>query len=158
MSRITPIVASFLLAACGNAAPQSTLSGPTDPPTGETALSTTTSSIGSTTTTEPETGQEQGEPTQEEFDAYLTGLDAALAGTPYAEAVAASPEVFIAAGLVFCQGLEEGRDLDSLLEEFVTELTGAGVEDASDEDLTVTGAIVGAAVGSFCPEYLDLIQ
>lgn len=82
----------------------------------------------------------------------------ALAGTPYAEAVTESPEVFIAAGLAFCQGLDEGRDLDSLVEDFLTELTGSALEDASDEDLTATGAIAGAGIASFCPEYLDLIE
>ncbi len=86
-----------------------------------------------------------------EYDVYLAALDHTLAGTRYAATVFEDPELAAATGLLLCERLAAGLAPGEAALEYVGELAGDPAA-ATDDDLVLAGALVGAAGEALCPE------
>ena len=78
-------------------------------------------------------------------------------GTDYAGLALADPEGFVATGEVMCDLLGDGATVDEVLSAYLVELDEArgGVE---DDDAILSGAVLGAATGSICPQHAGLLE
>lgn len=81
-----------------------------------------------------------------------------LVDTEYADAILEDPEVFVATGYLFCEGLEQGQSPAEILSKYVETITNGDIEDAPDEVLVLAGSLLGTAVGYLCPEFSELLE
>ncbi len=139
-SRSLAIAFTVVLAACGGggAAPVDT-----SPATAvnQTVVSTTT------TAAPPARAVEQPE-----YDVFLAAVAETVEGTEFEDVSFDNPELTVATGLLLCERLAEGADVDEIVVDYLAELTDGDVASADDDQLTLTGALVGAATEALCPE------
>jgi len=104
---------------------------------------------GSTTTRSPA-------PDLNEVDlvTYVATIESLLEGTKYAGRALAAPDVFLATGGLFCDQLDAGTSSDEVLTKYLETLTGGEVDDASDDDLAMAGAVLGTGLVTMCPHHL----
>lgn len=90
-----------------------------------------------------------------QYDIFLAAVDAALEGTRFADTALEDPEVVAASGLLLCERLDAGLTQDEVVIEYLDELTDGGAAQADDDQLTLAGALVGAAVEALCPQFAN---
>ena len=148
------IAGLLLLAACGDGSVESTATlAPGDAT--DSAPDTTSSSLpaaSSVTTTVP------ADTVPEELVDFIDAIEEALRGTTYQGAALEAPDVFLATGALFCEQLDAGADVDDLLTEYVQELSGGSVEEATDDDLVLAGSVLGVGVATLCPQHENLVS
>ncbi len=88
----------------------------------------------------------------------IAALGDALAGTSYADAPFENPEVFIATGQLFCELLDQGADPKDLITDYVTALSDKTVEEAGEDELVLTGSVLGTSVEVLCPQHRPLLE
>jgi len=144
--------AMLLLAACGGISAEGS-PGPggrqvqnLDDPPGSAAPS----SNDSTTTHSPV-------PARADIDliGYVSVIEHMLEGTKYSGDALASPEVFLATGALFCDQLDAGTTADTVLVDYIETLTGGSIDEASDDDLTMAGAVLGSGLATLCPHNIE---
>ena len=147
-------VAVLLLSACARLAaePAPPSRQPTDVETAEAPRATTTSAPSSTTTSTTRSPA----PALNEVDLvnYVATIEEMLAGTEYEGQALAAPDVFLATGGLFCDQLDAGRTSDEVLIDYLETLTGGSVDEASDDDLTMAGAVLGSGLVTMCPHHI----
>ncbi|MFH1331078.1 MAG: DUF732 domain-containing protein [Actinomycetota bacterium] len=161
MKSAVVLVVALLVAACG-----SSTSGSGNVP--EALEGTTSSSGGSLTTSSAPTtaapstsaGTTTAAPfastVEEDLVGFLATLEELLVGTSYEGEALNEPDVFVATGRLFCERLDKSDSADDVLSAYLDELAG-GVGAASDDELVLAGALLGAAVGALCPEHAALV-
>jgi hypothetical protein len=82
---------------------------------------------------------------------FLTTVEEQLEGTDFAGLALADPVGFVATAEVMCDLLEGGASADDVLSVYLVELEEAR-GGSTDDDAVLSGAVLGAAVGSICPE------
>lgn len=85
---------------------------------------------------------------------YVATIESLLEGTKYAGRALAAPDVFLATGGLFCDQLNAGKSSDEVLTKYLETLTGGEVDDASDDDLAMAGAVLGTGLVTMCPHHL----
>lgn len=86
---------------------------------------------------------------------YVSVIEHMLEGTKYSGDALASPEVFLATGALFCDQLDAGTTADAVLVEYIETLTGGTIDEASDDDLTMAGAVLGSGLATLCPHHIE---
>ena len=110
--------------------------------------STTAATSSSASTTAPSTTLT----VEENLVVFIATLEELLVGTSYEGEALNEPDVFVATGRLFCERLDSGDNIDDVLTAYLDELAG-GVDIATDDELVLVGALLGAAVGALCPEH-----
>ena len=128
----------FVLTACG-------ASGGLESGSPETAA--IESAVSADTTAAPSPAVEQPE-----YDVFLAAVAETVMGTDYEGVPFDSPELTVATGLLLCERLAGGAETDEVVLEYLSELTDGDVTQADDDQLTLTGALIGAATEALCPE------
>lgn len=95
-------------------------------------------------------------PSEEDLAIFVATIEELLVGTVYEGGALEQPELFLATGFLFCDWLDKGADADTALSRYLEELAGEAAS-ASDEQLVVAGALLGAAVAVLCPEHTQSI-
>jgi hypothetical protein len=166
MRKVALTVLVLAVAACGADAPQE--AGGSDTPTGSASplaetVATSPSIPAPTTSAPPATISEPAptsegatttiaEPSEQELAVFIATIEELLVGTVYEGEAINEPELFLATGWLFCDWLDEGSDTDAVFARYLDGLAG-GVEEASDDQLVLTGALYGAAVSVLCPHH-----
>lgn len=88
---------------------------------------------------------------------YVAVIEHMLQGTTYEGAALASPDVFLATGALFCDQLDGGITSNEVLVGYLENLTGGSPDDASDDDLTMAGAVLGSGLATLCPHHIATI-
>jgi hypothetical protein len=157
---LVALVLVLVLVACGSGSSDVVeSSGPTtaSPSIVETTVapgsyapsSTTSTSLG---TTSVGTSSSTSEPSQEELAVFIAAMEDLLVGTVYEGEAISQPELFLATGWLFCDWLDAGDEPDVVLSRYLDELAG-GVDVATDDQLVLAGALLGAAVAVLCPSH-----
>ncbi len=110
--------------------------------------SSTTASSTTTSTPAAAVDQTQFEPA---YDVFLVAVAEAVADTRFADVAFDDPDITVAAGLAVCEAISAGEDPDEIIAEFAADLTGGESERADDDQIRLTGAILGAAERALCP-------
>ncbi len=149
------LVLALLVTGCG-----SSRSGTGDPTAAsqETASSSGASVTpsSSSTTAASSTSTETTVAADEDLIVFIATLEEPLAGTSYEGEALNEPDVFVATGRLFCERLDDGDSLDDLLTTYLEQLAG-GVDIATDDELVLAGALLGASVATLCTEHTALI-
>jgi len=87
---------------------------------------------------------------------FIATVEEMLAGTAYEGDASNEPELFLATGWLFCDWLDEDDTPDEALTRYLEELAG-GVDFATDDQLVLAGALLGAAVSVLCPVHADSV-
>ena len=124
-------------------------------------LRQTTSSTGAsvTTSSSPTTTAAPATTTvtiEEDLILFIATLEELLAGTSYEGEALNAPDVFVATGRLFCERLDNGDNADEVLSAYLDQLAG-GVDIATDDELVLAGALLGAGVATLCPEHTALV-
>ena len=125
-----------------NSTPSSGASAATSPSAAAATSSSASTTAPSTTTLTVEEG----------LVVFIATLEELLVGTSYEGEALNEPDVFVATGRLFCERLDDGDSIDEVLTAYLDELAG-GVDIATDDELVLVGALLGAAVGALCPEH-----
>ena len=75
----------------------------------------------------------------------------------YAGAALESPQVFLATGALFCEQLDAGVSSNAVLVDYIETLTGNPVDEASDDDLSMAGAVLGSGLATLCPHHIETV-
>ena len=150
----------LVMAACGSDTPEAVDSpdvtaGPAST-VEETLVSDSSVAASSTSTspgtTPPVTPSSAVEPSEEELAVFIAAMEELVVGTVYEGEATNEPELFLATGWLFCDWLDDGDEPDVVLARYLDELAG-GVDAATDDQLVLAGALLGAAVGVLCPAH-----
>ena len=146
MKRLAVIAVTTLVASACSSATESLDADPT--------LST---EAPSTTAAAVETTVPQREPivVAPEYDVFLAAVAETVEGTVFEDVPFDNPELTVATGLLLCERLAGGADVDEVVVDYLAELTEGDVAQADDDQLTLTGALTGAATEALCPELMD---
>ncbi|MCH7584996.1 MAG: DUF732 domain-containing protein [Acidobacteria bacterium] len=117
-----------------------------------TSPSTTAATSSSASTSAPSTTLT----VEENLVVFIATLEELLVGTSYEGEALNEPDVFVATGRLFCERLDSGDSADDLLTTYLEQLAG-GVDIATDDELVLAGALLGAAVGALCPEHASVV-
>ena len=96
-------------------------------------------------------------PADVDLVSYIEVIEHLLAGTTYEGMAFEAPHVFLATGALFCDQLDAGASSDQVLLEYIEELTGSPVAEASDDALTMAGAVLGSGLATMCPHHIGAI-
>lgn len=96
-------------------------------------------------------------PSDVDLVSYIEVIEHLLVGTSYEGMAFEAPHVFLATGALFCDQLDAGASSDQVLFQYIEELTGAPVEEASDDALTMAGAVLGSGLATMCPHHIGAI-
>ncbi|MCP3976869.1 MAG: hypothetical protein GY720_20475 [bacterium] len=88
---------------------------------------------------------------------YVAVIEHMLEGTTYEGTALASPDIFLATGALFCSQLDGGITSGEVLGRYLESLTGGAPDDASDDDLTMAGAVLGSGLATLCPHHIATI-
>ncbi len=88
---------------------------------------------------------------------YIEVIEHLLIGTTYEGVALEAPHVFLATGALFCDQLDAGTSADQVLFDYIEELTGGPAEEASDDALTMAGAVLGSGLATMCPHHIGTI-
>ena len=154
------IVAALAAVACGANSDASSTVVSTEPTVPVPSVETTSTLSETTTTSAPAEPDESAnlEDVADEVVGFVAALAELLAETEYVDSTIDEPEVFVATGILFCEQLTGGVAPPDLLTDYVEALTGADIEEADDDSLTLAGSILGSAVGYLCPEHAELLE
>ncbi|MDH3306873.1 MAG: DUF732 domain-containing protein [Acidimicrobiia bacterium] len=150
MPRTWLILLMVLVSACGSGA--ATVAPITDPavaPSIEVPATTTTGTPGfpdSTTTT-----------TTPDLAVFIAALAAALADTTYEGTPLSDPEVYIATGQLFCERLSAGSTPENVLAGYLNILTEGEIGNATADQVSLAGVLLGVSVEVLCPEEIDAL-
>ena len=153
-------VAVLLLGACGGISAESTAEPIPAPapapilPGASAAPNTTVPPAATSTTRSP--GPES--PADVDIVSYVEVIEHLLVGTAYEGMALESPHVFLATGALFCDQLDAGASSDQVLFDYIRTLTGGPVEAASDDALTMAGAVLGSGLATMCPHHIAGIE
>ncbi|MFC2177521.1 hypothetical protein ACFLRH_03805 [Actinomycetota bacterium] len=160
-------IAVLLLGACGGISAESnTELAPAPNPTSDTAaIPDPTVPVTSTvvdTTVPPTTSSttlSPGPATPADVDlvSYIEVIEHLLVGTTYEGMALEAPHVFLATGALFCDQLDAGTSSDRVLYDYIEALTGGPAEEASDDALTMAGAVLGSGLATMCPHHIATI-
>ncbi len=145
--------AIVLLGACGGISAESPVEVGRDGPSGiDAPLSAGASSEETEITLSPT-------PNVAEVDlvGYVAVIEHMLEGTAYKGAALASPDVFLATGALFCNQLDTGITSDEVVAGYLERLTGGAPDNASEDDLTMAGAVLGSGLATLCPHHIATI-
>ena len=137
------------LPACGNGAVSSTTVAPETASTAAADASTATTAAGNASPSTIEAPSDSFEPV---YDVFLAAVAETIEDTRFADVALEEPELTVAAGLAICEAIVEGENPDAIVAEFVSELAGGQPELADEDQLILTGAILGAAEIALCPD------
>ena len=124
---------------------------------GETAPDDGSPGTAATETVAPSTTAAERSPAveQPEYDVFLAAVAQTVEGTGFEDVPFDNPELTVATGLLLCERLAAGAEVDDVVVDYLAELTDGDVTRADDDQLTLTGALMGAATEALCPELMD---
>lgn len=160
-------VAALLLCACGGISAGTSLAPDASPiavpgskpapdpsvPGRDFATASTSPAAASTTTRSPGPSS----PAEVDLVSYIEVIEHLLVGTTYEGMALESPHVFLATGALFCDRLDAGTSSDEVLFDYIESLTGAPADQASDDVLTMAGAVLGSGLATMCPHHIATI-
>lgn len=88
------------------------------------------------------------------YEVFLAAVAEATVDTRFADVPFDEPEITVATGLALCEAITDGDDPEDVIIEFLADLTGGQPTDADDDQLVLTGALIGAAESALCPDDL----
>jgi pyruvate/2-oxoglutarate dehydrogenase complex dihydrolipoamide acyltransferase (E2) component len=154
----------LLVSACGGEGDPTSASSTGPAPT---PASAPPSEPAPTSEPDPEPGPESDPPvTTRTYDpedpavadaVFLTAVDEVLAGTGYAGLADEQPGELLVTADAICARLDEGAAPDELVVVFLDALAAASQVTSSADDGVLAGALLGAGVEVFCPEYADRV-
>ncbi len=153
-------VAVLLLGACGGISAEPTAESIPAPapastvPTVTAVPDATVPPVTTSTTRSPGPAS----PADVDLVSYVEVIEHLLVGTTYQGMALESPHVFLATGALFCDQLDAGASSDQVLFDYIRTLTGGPVEAASDDDLTMAGAVLGSGLATMCPHHIAGIE
>lgn len=120
----------------------------------------TTPSTRPSTTTTPSTVSltTLGPDSIPDVTAFIAAVNEAAIGTSYEDAALRDPEVFIGVGQLFCELLDDGLTVDSVLTEYLTALEDEETGTVADDDALITGVLMGVSLEIFCPRNKDKLR
>lgn len=118
-----------------------TNTNPTDSGTSTTAIVTTTSETAPADI-----------PAGPSYDVYLAAVAEAVSDTRFVDVPFSQPELTVATGLALCEALAAGEDTDAVLADFLTQLTDGEPSAADEDQLVLSGALLGAAETALCAD------
>lgn len=141
------VVLGLVLVACGSG------DASTDeaPATAAVAPSTTSTSVAA----DPDEDDRETVVIAPEYDVFLAAVAETVEGTAFEGVPFDEAELTVATGLLLCERLADGADVDEIVVDYLAELTDGDVASADDDQLTLTGALVGAATEALCPELMN---
>ena len=86
---------------------------------------------------------------------FIAAVNEAAIGTSYEDAALRDPEVFIGVGQLFCELLDDGLTVDSVLTEYLTALQDGAAGTVADDDALITGVLMGVSLEILCPRHKD---
>jgi hypothetical protein len=86
---------------------------------------------------------------------FIAAVNEAAIGTSYEDAALRDPEVFIGVGQLFCELLDDGLTVDSVLTEYLTALEDEETGTVADDDALITGVLMGVSLEILCPRHKD---
>lgn len=86
------------------------------------------------------------------YDVFLAAVADTLEGTRFDGAPFEDPEVFAATGLLFCERMVQGAAGEQVVVEYLSELAGGDATLADGDQLVLSGALMGAATETLCPQ------
>lgn len=86
---------------------------------------------------------------------FLTAVEEVLRGTRHEGLADEEPGELLATADAICARLDAGDDPDELLSRYLDALEEASGEPTDDADAILAGAILGAGVELYCPQYSD---
>lgn len=89
---------------------------------------------------------------------FIAALEAGLVDTKYEGTALSDPTVYIATGQLFCEDLDAGAGPAQLLSDYLEILTEGDIGAADDDDLVVSGLMLGVSVEVMCPQYSDALS
>lgn len=155
----------LLLGACGGISADSTLESTAPPILGSSTAPTVAvpavppAGSGGTNEAAPTTTRSPGPESPADVDlvSYIEIIEHLLVGTTYEGMALESPHVFLATGALFCDQLDAGAASDQLLSDYIELLTDGPAEEASDDVLTMAGAVLGSGLATLCPHHIATI-
>lgn len=124
------------------------------PPASTTTTTTTTAATTPTAPDEPDPIPSEDVPA---LALFLAAIDDAMAGTVHEGQAFEDPESFIVTGRLFCELLDEGLSIESVLGAYAAALGSSG-EEVAEDDYLLGGVVLGASVRLICPEYGDALD
>jgi hypothetical protein len=88
---------------------------------------------------------------------FLAAVDQAVQGTEYEGESFAEPEAFLGTGVLFCELLERDLSVEEILTAYLLALSPSEGA-ASEDDLILGGAILGAGIETLCPEFGEALE
>ena len=150
------VVGCLVLAACSSGVEAGSAAvpeeGPSLPATTD-SVTTTLPSRPTATTAGPSATTPAAVP---ELEVFIAAIDAALVDTTYAGAAFDDPEVFLATGQLMCEMLDEGAAVDDVLSAHLDALADSMPEGLGDDEATLSGVVLGAAVEAICTGAADV--
>jgi hypothetical protein len=118
------------------------------------AITTTTSSttVQSTTIVVED---ESPTTTVPDYAALIAAVNDALAGTSYEGTALEDVEVYVATAELLCGLLDEGMTIDEALTVYLVRLAGERGIELDEDDGTMAGVVLGAAVQVVCPDHRE---
>lgn len=150
------VVAAVLLSACGGIDSGSSAESAAGVPEEDLAAPNLAEVTVPMPTVDETTTTRSPSPRLDEVDlvTYVATIESLLEGTEYAGRALAAPDVFLATGGLFCDQLDAGKSSDEVLIDYLETLTGGAVDQASDDDLAMAGAVLGTGLVTMCPHHL----
>lgn len=145
------LVSVLLFTACSSASP--TDLSTTDPAPRSTDVTTEQSTSPATSST----AAAVAEGTSADLAVFIAALEAGLTDTRYSGTALSDPEVYIATGQLFCEELDGGAEPALMLSDYLEILTGGDIGSADDDDLIVSGLLLGVSVEVLCPRHTDAL-
>ncbi|NQV07864.1 DUF732 domain-containing protein [bacterium] len=87
---------------------------------------------------------------------FIATVEELVVGTSFEGEALNEPDLFVATGRYFCERLDQGDTPDDVLVAYLDEMAG-GVDVATDDQLVLAGALLGAAVGVLCPPHAGVV-
>ena len=137
-----------VLPACGSGDVSSTTTASETEASVAASVSTTTTAG---ETASPSTTDASDDGFEPAYDVFLAAVAETVEDTRFAGVALEEPELTVATGLAICEAIAGGEDPDAIVAEFVSELAGGQLDVVDDDQLTLTGAILGAAETALCP-------
>ncbi len=85
---------------------------------------------------------------------FIAAGERMLAGGPYEGVIHESPEIYVAVAQSFCGRLDEGVDVNRIVNDFAVE---GGFDLSANGDRTLIGSVLGAGVETLCPRHRHLL-
>jgi hypothetical protein len=90
----------------------------------------------------------------EDLVVFIAAGERMLADGPYEGVIHESPEIYVAVAQSFCGRLDEGVDVNRIVNDFAVE---GGFDLSANGDRTLIGSVLGAGVETLCPRHRHLL-